>query len=242
MTATTTIKDQLRKLVELQIMDVDVYAIKKALRERPVEIEELKAQFEAKKATLKNLEDKFKAIQVAQKDLDNDLKSKEDSIAKAEASLSLLKTNKEYSARLLEIEGMKADKSLVEEKILMGFDDVEQAKKALDAERAVVAQNEKEFLAKKKEVEDELAVMQDQLKVRESQRTRITPDVRPDILSKYERIVQNKEGLGIVPVQNGACGGCYMHVTEQKLNQIKICDQISTCDQCARILYLADEL
>lgn len=239
---TTSIKDQLRKLVEIQNLDVDIYRFKTELRERPAEIEALRQEFEAKKATLKQLEEKLKAIQVRQKDLDNDLKSKDEGIAKADGSLSLLKTNKEYQAKLAEIENIKADKSIIEEKILMGFDEIEAARKAVEAERAVVAQYEKDFLAKKKEVEDAMAVATDQMKVKDSQRGRLTPDVRPDVLSRYERILQNKDGLGIVAVKDGTCQGCYMHLTEQVLNQIKMADQLMACDMCARILYLPDEL
>lgn len=242
MTSTVNLKDQLRKLVEIQVVDVAIYAFKTALRERPVEIEQLKAEFESKKSKLKQAEDKLKSIQVVLKDLDNDLKSREEAIAKADASLSLLKTNKEYQARLLEIEGYKADKSIIEEKMILCFDEVDAGRKEVEGERAVVAQYEKDFLARKKTVEDEGMVMTDQLKVRESQRSRLTPDVRPDILSRYERIVQNKEGVAIVAIKDHACSGCYMHVTEQILHQIKMYDQLVFCDMCARILYLDDEL
>ena len=165
-----------------------------------------------------------------------DLKAKEEGIAKADASLSLLKTNKEYQARLLEIENMKADKSLVEEKILLGYDEVDAARKALEAEKATVIQYEKEFNAKKKQVDDDVAVINDQLKVKESQRARIAPEVRPDYLSRYERVLKNKDGLGIVKVVDHACGGCFMHLTEQVLNELKKYEQIISCDQCARIL------
>src|SRR5271167_1429616 len=133
--ANQNLKDQIRKLVELQIMDEEIFRFKRDLREKPAELEALKNEFESKKAKLKVLEDKLKAIQVIQKELELDLKIKEEGIAKAEASLSLLKTNKEYQARLLEIENMKADKSIVEEKILLGYDVVEVARKALDAEK-----------------------------------------------------------------------------------------------------------
>lgn len=87
-----------------------------------------------------------------------------------------------------------------------------------------------------------MAIISDQLKVKESQRTRITPDVRPDYLSRYERVLKNKDGLGIVKVIDHTCGGCFMHLTEQVLNELKKYEEIISCDQCARILYLADEL
>ena len=237
------LKDQIRKLIELQIIDEQMFRFKRELREKPVEVEQLKVEFEAKKTKLKELEDKLKAIQVAQKSLDNDLKSKEEGIAKLDASLSLLKTNKEYQTRLLEIENLKADKSVVEDKMLSGFDEVEAARRAVEAEKAIVAQYEKEFNVKKSEVDAQIAIAQDQIKVKESQRLRITPDIRPDYLGRYERILNHKDGLAIVMVNDKhACGGCFMHLTEQAINEIKKHDQLVACDQCARILYLADEL
>ena len=188
------------------------------------------------------MEEKLKGIQVVQKEFELDLKVKEEGISKADGSLSLLKTNKEYQARLLEIENLKADKSLVEEKILLGYDEVDAARKALEAEKVTVAQYENEFNTKKKQVDDDMAIIGDQVKVKESQRARIAPEVRPDYLSRYERVLKNKDGLGIVKVVDHACGGCFMHLTEQLMNELKKYEQIISCDQCARILYLADEL
>lgn len=242
MTTSTSIKDQLRKLVDLQSVDAEAFDLKRILREKPAEVEVLKQEFEAKKAKLKLLEEKLKTLQVAQKSLDLDLKQKEDGIVKAEATLSALKTNKEYQARLMEIESLKADKSMVEEKILLSFDNLETAKKEIDAEKAVVATYEKDFTSKKKIVDDEVAVANDQLKVKESLRVRLLPEVRPDILAKYERILNNKDGLAVVPANNQVCGGCHMHLTEQLTNEMKKYANLTSCDSCARILYFPDEL
>ena len=239
---TISIKDQLKRLIELQTIDIDVYRFKMQLREKPAEVEALKVEFESKKARLKQLEEELKNIQVAQKGHEGDLKVKEEAIVKADGQLSQLKTNKEYTAKLLEIENIKADKSIIEEKILIGFDLIENARKALEAERMVVAAYEKDFTVQKKQIEDDMAVAADQMKVKQSQRSRLTPDVRPDVLARYERILENKEGLAIVPMVKHACGGCYMNLTEQRINEIRRHDQVVTCDMCARMLYLPDEL
>jgi predicted nucleic acid-binding Zn-ribbon protein len=242
MTNTASIKDQIKKLIDIQAMDVDVYRLKTELRDKPAEIEALQAEFEAKKAKLRSLEEQVKAILLKQKDHEGELKAKEEAIIKADGQLSQLKTNKEYSTKLLEIESIKADKSQIEEKILIGFDQIEDARKAMEAEKVMVANAEKEFLAKKKAIDDVLAVADDQLRVKESQRNRLTPDVRPDILTRYERLVVNKDGLGIVPVRNNTCQGCFMHLTEQAVNKIRINEELMSCDMCARILYLEDDL
>ncbi len=240
--ASQNLKDQIRKLVELQVLDEEIFRFKRELRDKPAQLEALKTEFESKKVKLKGLEDKLKALQLIGKELELDLKVKEEAIARADASLTLLKTNKEYQARLLEIENMKADKSVVEEKILLGYDELDAAKKSLDEERATVVQYEKEFNAQKKQVDDDVAVIGDRLKVKASQRARIAPEVRPDYLSRYERVLNNKDGLGIVKVVYHTCGGCFMHLTEQVLNELKKYEQIIACDMCARILYLAEDL
>jgi uncharacterized protein len=240
--ATVSIKEQLKKLVDLQKLDFDIYALKRDLEEKPAKVDELKTQFEATKATLKQLEEKLKTIQVEQKNYELDLKQKEELITKADQSLGLLKTNKDYQAKLYEIENFKADKSIIEEKVLMLFDAIEDARKKVDAEKAVVAGEEKKYLEQKKQVDDEIALAKDRIHVLESQRNQLVPGVHPDYLHRYDKILQNKDGLAIVPIKSQACGGCYMHVTEQLYNSIKMHDKIVYCDQCARILYLEDEL
>src|SRR5690348_14329108 len=78
------LKDQLKKLIELQVMDEEIFRFRRELREKPAELEALKAEFESKKSTLKILEEKLKAVQVTQKELELDLKVKEEGIAKAD--------------------------------------------------------------------------------------------------------------------------------------------------------------
>src|SRR3989338_1948341 len=79
----TTILDQIRKLVELQKIDEEVYRYKKELEERPAQLSVLQQQFEAKKAELKKLDEKSKSLLVERKSLEVDLQQKEDGITKA---------------------------------------------------------------------------------------------------------------------------------------------------------------
>ena len=238
----TSIKDQLKKLVELQKIDVEIFNCKKELKEKPAHIERLKFQFEGKKSKLKSLEEKLKSHQVDQRNNELDLKSKEELITKADVQLSQLKTNKEYQAKLLEIENIKADNSLIEEKILVLYDLIDAIKKEVEQERAIVAEEEKKFIALKKQVDDELALTQQKEQRFEGERRQIVPSIHPEYLARYERVLHNRDGLGLVPVKNHACGGCFMNVPDQVINQIKMYDQLVFCEMCARLIYLEDEL
>lgn len=242
MVTSVSIKEQIKKLVELQKSDVDIYAFKRELEDKPARIVELKEKFEQKKAHLKELENKLKTIQVDQKNYELDLKQKEDLIVKGDQSLALLKTNKEYQAKLYEIENFKADQSIIEEKLLLLFDDVEDVRKKIEHEKVLVAQEEKQYLQEKKSVDDEIDVIKDRIVVLESQRNRLIPGVHPDYLKRYEKILKNKEGLAIVPIKNHACGGCFMNVTEQLVNEMRMHEQIVSCNMCARMLYLEEDI
>ena len=242
MVTSVSIKEQIKKLVELQKSDVDIYAFKRDLEDKPARIDELKEKFEQKKTNLKGLEDKLKTLQVDQKGFELDLKQKEDLIVKSDQSLGLLKTNKEYQTRLYEIENFKADQSIIEEKLLLLFDDVEDIRKKIEKEKILVAQEEKQYLQEKKSVDDEIDVIKDRIVVLESQRNRLIPGVHPDYLKRYEKILKNKEGIAIVPIKNHACGGCFMNVTEQLVNEMRMHEQIVSCNMCARMLYLEEDI
>ena len=235
-------KDQIKRIVDLQKIDGEIHQLKVTLQEKPATLEQLKDQFEALKGRLVELEEKTKAIQVGRKEKELELKSKEEEIAKANAQLSQIKTNKEYTAKISEIEHIKADCAVVEEKILVSYDESDLVSGEIENEKEEVAREEKSYLLKKKETEDDVKVIEDRVKVLESQRQQGTDGISVEYLSRYEKLLKHKEGLAIVPVVNNSCGGCFMNVTQQKVNTIKMSDQLVECEICSRILYLEDNL
>jgi hypothetical protein len=236
-----SVKDQIKKVVELQKIDGEIYNLKVKLKEKPAVLEHLKEEFELHKGALAALEQKFKAAQLDRKAKELELKAQEEEVAKANTQLSQIKTNKEYTAKISEIEHIKADQSIVEEKILLSFEECDSINVEIEKEKLKVAEEEKNYLAKKKEAEDDIKVIEDRIKVLGSQRQQSIPGINGEYLSRYERILEHKGGLAIVPIEGGSCGGCFMNVTPQKINSIKMNDQLVFCEMCARILYLEDD-
>ena len=237
-----SIKDQVKRLVDLQKIDAEIYRIKTDLAEKPALIEELKKKFEISKSNLTKLEEKLKGLQLKRKELELDLKGKEDQIVKANTQLSQIKTNREYQAKLTEIASIQADKSIVEEKILLSYDEADAVQAEIGKEKAVVATEEKQYLTQKKIIEDEIKLMEDRVKVLESQRKQFLAGIDKVCLTRYERILAHKDGLAIVPINSNSCGGCHMNVPPQMINAIKMHDQLIECEICQRILYIEDDL
>lgn len=237
-----SVKDQIKRLVDLQKIDAEIYNLQTGLTGKPAFIEELKKKFESTKAHLNQLEEKLKGIQLKRKEFELELKTKEGDITKANTQLSQLKTNKEYQAKLTEIASVTADKSIVEEKILLSYDEADMIQAEISKEKNVVGAEEKQYLTRKREVEDEMKLMEDRVKVLESQRNQLLPGVDKGSLSRYEKVLAHKNGLAIVPIRESSCGGCYMNVTQQTINAVKMHDQLIECEICQRILYIEDDL
>ncbi len=237
-----SVKDQIKKIVDIQAIDAQIYLHKSELEEKPAYIENLKRKFEENKTGLRTLEDNLKSLQVERKSKELELSSKEGEITKASGQLMLLKTNKEYHAKQLEIENLKVDKSKIEEQILISYDESDSLSASIAKERDFLAQEEKRYLAEKKSVDDSIAEIEEKLKILEMKRSQIAPEIDKTHLSRYERILENKKGLAIVPVKGNSCGGCFMNVPEQVINEIQMHDRLIQCEMCARILYLEDDL
>ncbi|MDD5005667.1 MAG: C4-type zinc ribbon domain-containing protein [Candidatus Omnitrophica bacterium] len=238
---TVNIATEIKKLVKLQEIDTQLYSLNREKEEKPKILERLQSEFEQKKQILKENEEKSKALLLKRKDKEGQLAVKEEDIKKLQAKLYTLKTNKEYSALLTEINGVKMDKSLLEEEILKMFDEQDGLRQELEKLQIVVKEEEGKFNEEKQKILSRVKEIEAQIADLESKRAVAEKEVDARILSQYNRIIKGKESLALVKVVNDSCQGCYMNVPPQVINEIKMNDKLIFCEMCARILYIPDE-
>ena len=73
--------------------------------------------------------------------------------------------------------------------------------------------------------------------------------VPPEIMAVFDRIAGNYDGdaMAVVerhgkkPPHSYVCGGCFMSLSAEHFNALQVRDEIRTCDNCGRILYLERE-
>ncbi len=237
------LKEELRKLIELQEIDSRIYTLnQKKDIEKPQELERLKEEFSKEKSKLAEVEEELKKVQVKRKDKELELASKEENIRKAQGQLYQLKTNKEYQAKLQEIESLKADVSVLEEEILKIFDEVDQVQKRLNEVKESIAQKEKTFKEEEAKINREIKEIEIEIKNLTDKRSMLAKNVDSNILAIYDRLIETRGGVAIAPVEHENCGACHMRVTAQKINEIKMYKNLVYCESCVRILYVKDDL
>ncbi|PIP20679.1 MAG: hypothetical protein COX40_03505 [Candidatus Omnitrophica bacterium CG23_combo_of_CG06-09_8_20_14_all_40_11] len=232
------LKSQLTELIHLQTIDSEIYVLKNEKELKPKEIQAIDAAFEEKKTHLAGLEQALLNLQKQRKDKELELASKEESTKKLETQLYQIKTNKEYQAMLKQIQDAKADASVVEDQILGLFDQADKIKNDVNQEKQRLQEEEKVGQERKSHIQDRIKEIDERIAQLEAQRKQITPALDRKVLTQYERILLNRDGLAIVSVKDNSCGGCNMFVPPQVINLIRMYERIITCEVCNRILYI----
>jgi uncharacterized protein len=229
----------LQTLIELQTYDARVAALEAEAARLPRQIDSLQASLaEAKKQfeTIKGRVDTTrKELRAKEKDLEV-ISAKR---AKLEARLYEVKTNKEYSAALLEIEESKQEKAKTEEEILALMElserlgvEVREAEKRFKTREEQSRQDEAVVRKKLEAVEKELAGVR-------SERNGRTRDLPPGLLSDYERLLRARGGVAVAAVNSTAvCGGCRVTIRPQAIQELRSgTTPMMRCESCGRYLY-----
>jgi len=236
------LKEEIAKLIRLQEIDSEIFKLREIKdKEKPRLLEEIKNRFEEKRVMVKEKEEEIKNIQLRKKEKEMDLASKEEGVRKAQGQLYQLKTNQEYHAKLKEISFLKADISVIEEDILNILEDLERADRELAERNSFLKREEEVYLKEKQKIEEEIKEIEAKINNLEAKRKRLTEAVDKKILERYEYLLKNRNGLAIVPLKDGVCGGCFMDLPPEVINRIKQYKDIIFCEMCARMLYLEED-
>jgi predicted nucleic acid-binding Zn-ribbon protein len=230
---------QLQILIELQGYDARIAALEAEAARLPKQIETLQASLaEARKQveTIKaRLDVTRKEVRAKEKDLEV-ISAKR---SKLEARLYEVKTNKEYSAALLEIEESKQEKAKTEEEILALMElqerlnaETRDAEVRLKTRQEQASQDEIVVRRKLTSVEEELGGMR-------GERDSRARGIPPALLSDYERLLRARNGVAVASVTSGAfCGGCRVSIRPQAIQELRsAATAMMRCESCGRYLY-----
>ncbi len=229
--------DVIEPLKRLQDVDGELFRLRREQEAKPAELEAAQSAVAAEEAKVKAAEERVKQLQLAQKQDEIDLQTKEANVKKLQGQLFQLKTNKEYATMQQEISGLKADNSLLEDRILKRFDEISQATAARQQAQQAATEAQAKLSAERARVDREVAEIDQRVTELERQRETLTPEVAKEALATYERVLRVREGLALVPLINDACGGCYRRMTAQVISQVYLRDKLITCENCNRILF-----
>jgi uncharacterized protein len=230
---------QLQTLIELQGFDARIAALEAEASRLPKQIEALQASLADAKKQLEGLKVRVDAARKELRAKEKDLEVIAAKRAKLEARLYEVKTNKEYSAALLEIEESKQEKAKTEEEILALME--LQERLGVDVREAETRFKTREEQARQDEsvVRKKLAAVEQELTGVRSERKGRAKDLPVGLLSDYDRLLRARNGVAVAAVGATAiCGGCRVTIRPQAIQELKSAiTAMMRCESCGRYLY-----
>ena len=224
-------------LLLLQDLDLRI----ESLRAREAEIPKQKSKFDIHRkrlgAELAEREEMCKRLLLEQREAESDIEVKQGQIRKYDTQLFAIKKNEEYQALLHEIEMLKKQVALKEERIISIMVELDNAKARLVEDKQRIDAEQKEIEAECALIDQELNEAAQERRQLEAQRQPLIGQVEAGLLSRYQRIRSAKKtGPAVVPLNGEVCSGCHMHVPPQIVNEV-LAGKLHACAHCGRLLY-----
>ncbi len=232
---------QLEKLISLQEIDLEISVLKRLQELIPKQIESGQADLEGKKKDLNDLKGLIDSLQKKRNQFEQDVKAESDHLAKTKTKLPAVKTNKEYSAPLSEIEAVKQKISDWENQELEVMEELEMQEAKIPGLQENFKKEEEEFAAYKSKKEGELERAQKDMEIAQARRKEIFDSIETKWAQRYEKVLKLRGDKAVVTLSEETCQGCHHQVLPQQGIEVRGSENIETCHHCNRILYAVAE-
>ena len=234
---TVSPKLQLEQLVNLQNIDDQVFEHKKNLADIPVQLDSARAELEEKKNILKVVTEEIESLQKKRKDLELEVQGENDHMAKAKTKLPAVKTNKEYTAILVEVDAIKEKVSKIEDMELEVMEALEVKAKEIPGVEKKCKEEDAYFNEYQLKKDNEEKRFKKELEELVEKRKNISAQLDTVILKRYEKISNSRDGRAVAGLRENICQGCFQQVLPQMVIEVKVAVKIHQCGGCMRFLF-----
>ena len=230
-------ENDLDKLRSLQEIIYEKIGLEKSIQEIPKLLGTQEELLNRIKKTFIEKNSDYEKIKSEEVDLKNKLAEAESTREKSEKNMDVVNTQREYEALDKEIKDASEKeqqyrKDLQQrEKLLFELDD------QIKQQGALIEQQEKELEERRKKIEAEVNDKHKQIEELLKKESKLTENLDSEVVFKFERIIKNKMGVGIVAIKGNVCMGCHMILPVQFANEVRIGEEFVFCPYCSRILY-----
>ena len=232
-----TVAQKLGALKNLQSIDSQLDEIKKVRGALPEEVADLEDEIAGYQTRVEKFKTELGELEGNISDHKTQIKNSEGLIKKYEEQQMNVRNNREYDAITKEMELQNLEIQISEKRIKEAYAKIEIKKGEIEKTEEELSERGKDLDTKKSELEVLTQESQADEKKLMSQREKASKDIEDRLLISYNKLRGNaRNGLAVVPVSRGACGGCFNVVPPQRQADIRDSKKITVCEHCGRIL------
>ena len=233
-------KAELQKLIALQNLDTTIRKLEKEQKATPERRAEIEKEFDQRAFEIRVLENSRDEAKHTRARLENEVMEQKGRVERAERNLMSSKKPDEYTAAIREADAARKQISALETQILEQMEQLEKAETSLNerADEIVTMNSDRE--TKLKAFDEETGTIGERLAAARKEREEVFASLPKPMSALYSRIgARIRDGVAVAEARNRSCSACFMSLRPQVMAEVRRGEDIITCDNCGRILYVA---
>ena len=223
-------------LIRLQRADSDLRKAEADLAEIPRRRTELEAALASERGRLDGTRAELDGSQKARRRHEGDLQDLESKRSKYKGQLMEVKTNKEYTAMLHEIEGVERDIRAREDQILAEMEQAEGLQAEAKKEEGLFKKEEEKWKAEGRVLDERAKALEAEVAKLSALRDEVAKAVPQERLELFQRVAR-KRGDAVAEAKDSRCEACHVRLRPQMFMELKRNEDIVQCPSCGRVLY-----
>ena len=233
----STVAQKLDALQHLQAIDSELDEIKKIRGDLPEEVRDLEDEIAGQETRISRLKQDVSGLKEEISKYKQAIKDSEKLIKKYQDQQSNVRNNREFDAISKEIESQTLDIQIFEKRIKEANVKIELKNSEVELNIGILEERKKDLDNKRVELEQIIVESKEEESKLVIERDKAALNIEGRLIYSYKRLRENSNnGLAVVAVKRGACGGCFNMVPPQRQADIRERKKIIVCEHCGRIL------
>jgi len=235
------LKEKIVGLILLQECDNKINRLDSIKKDCPTKIQKLEDELNTCRTSLQRDSDKLEGLKKERRKIEQLTQDLDGKIEKSQIKLSNIKSNKEYTAALKEIEDLNKEKAKVEDSILRFMEEIEASEKKCLENKNEIDRLQKAYDLDKKKIEQQLEELNKESEVLEKERLELSMGIDKDLLSRYDFLKAHKGRVAIGSVIGGVCQLCHIGIPPQRFIELIRGNSLMSCPNCNRLIYWGED-
>lgn len=228
----------LEKLIRLQELEDELRTESDRLADIPIQRAAADAQLAEERVRLEEARSALEGCQRERRQQEGHLQDFETKRSRFKTQLMDVKTNKEYTAVLHEIEIVDREVSKCEDLILAEMERVDALADRVKQEEGAVQECEERHASEVHELDALRTTLEGEAEKLRKERDAVFAELPEDVRELFQRVAKSRGGA-VAEAKDGVCLQCRVKLRLQFYVEVKRNEAIRQCENCSRILYHA---
>lgn len=233
-------KAELEKLIDLQITDTNIRRLKIAIETADERRAAIEQEFERHAFSIREIQARNEKLQAERAKLETEIALQKGYLERNDRNLKHAQNQKEYETAMRDVDIVQKQINTLETQVVEKLTAIEE----VEAELATRAEEINSLEANREkaiaEFDKEIAKHRKECDKANKKREEVFVTLPAKLATVYNRMAQrSRDGIAVAEVIGGACSACFMALRPQRQVEVRKGEEIITCENCTRILYVA---